>query len=586
MIRALFSLLFLGAVFGADHFVLDQLNTQRNARADVASTIAKSLQRTPEVTSALTALNTKWSLPTFTVATDFMFQDMDAGNMLSCTVGSVNLDSVGVDAFAAGDVGMNIAIAGAGAAGVWHETTIASYVTARRVTLTVGPVTSVVPTKTSTVGHGVWGWPTASGSNYLWTIRNPLISQDGKWAMMYPTGAIPVASGSITNAKLATMNPQTIKGNNTGGIAAPLDLTQAQVMTMLQSQSPTWTGTSLFNGPVGGTEYRVGPRNRIINGCFRLWDYGTSDTSSGYETANRWKVTHNGSSKTASRQTFTLGQTDVPGEPTYFMRHVVVSAAGAANYVRMEQGIESVRTFAGSNVVLSFYAKADASRNISVSLTQYFGSGGSPSANVVGIGATKCALGTGWLKYTVPMTLPSIAGKTVGTTHDGCVWLYFWYDAGSSFDSETVTLGQQSGTFDIARVRMCLGSADCDADQSVDLATLENQCARYLPVFRAGDGHAFPGQCTAATTGQYTVQFKQKPRVIPTGIDISDVGHYSVTPAAGVGAAVACTALTFGSYGQSVGLNVTVAAGLVAGNSSFLVPTNASGKILFTGCEF
>jgi hypothetical protein len=31
------------------------------------------------------------------------------------------------------------------------------------------------------------------------------------------------------------------------------------------------------------------------------------------------------------RQAFTLGQTDVPGEPTYFCRTVVSSVAGAGN---------------------------------------------------------------------------------------------------------------------------------------------------------------------------------------------------------------------------------------------------------------
>lgn len=222
-------------------------------------------------------------------------------------------------------------------------------------------------------------------------------------------------------------------------------------------------GTSGITYPdtsVQHTAFMVHWRNRIINGNFDFWQRGTSVTgvTNGQYLADRWVSLRVGTTANVSQQSFTLGQTDVPCEPAYFHRIVVTSVANAANYYRIDQLIESVRTLAGQTATLSFWAKANASKNIAVEISQNFGTGGSPSSSVTGIGVTTCALTTSWQKFTVTVNIPSISGKTLGSGNNDWLGVHFWFDAGSSFASRTNSLGQQSGTFDIAQVQLEAGS--------------------------------------------------------------------------------------------------------------------------------
>jgi len=235
-------------------------------------------------------------------------------------------------------------------------------------------------------------------------------------------------------------------------------------------------------------EARSGPsvsafcfRNKLINGNFDFWQRASSQTTVGYGSADRWYCDHNGSTKTASQQNFTLGQTAVPNEPLSWMRQVVTSVANAANYVNMSQQIEGVRTLAGKTATLSFYAKADANKNIAVEFTQHFGTGGSPSSMVTGIGAQLVSLTTTWTKYTITVAISSISGKILGSNNDSRLGVHFWFDAGSSFNSRSASLGQQSGTFDIAQVQVEEGTVATPFElrpYQTELALCQRYCQR------------------------------------------------------------------------------------------------------------
>lgn len=202
--------------------------------------------------------------------------------------------------------------------------------------------------------------------------------------------------------------------------------------------------------------------NGFINGLFDLWTRGTSLTAgTGVRyLADKWASNSVGSTIAPSQQAFALGQNTVPGNPKFFHRSVVASVANAANFAFLEQpidgqtsGINGVASYAGQTVAHGFWAKADASKSIAVDLIQNFGTGGSPSTSVQGIGATKINLTTSWQFFTLTFSVPSISGKTLGTKDD-YLGVRFWFDAGANYNTYTGSLGQQSGTFDIAMTKI------------------------------------------------------------------------------------------------------------------------------------
>jgi hypothetical protein len=205
-------------------------------------------------------------------------------------------------------------------------------------------------------------------------------------------------------------------------------------------------------------------RNKLINGDFIVWQRGSSQTSSGYGSDDRWANLHIGSTKTHSFQPFPVGQTDVPGDPVYFSRTVVTSVTGAGNTVIKQQKVEDVRTLAGNTCTVTFYAKANAPRKIALDMEQNFGSGGALSAAVTGIGSRKFDLTTSWQKFSHLVQVPSIATKTLGSNGNSHLILNFWFDAGTNWNARTQNLGHQSGTFDIAHVSLVEGDATAEAD--------------------------------------------------------------------------------------------------------------------------
>jgi len=307
-------------------------------------------------------------------------------------------------------------------------------------------------------------------------------------------------------------------------------------------------------------------RNLIINGAMQVWQRGTSlsITTSDFRIADRWiNFPGTDGGGTASQQAFTLGQTDVPGEPEYYLRHD--QSTGASSAPNVQTRLEDVRTGAGQSVTLSFYARVTSGTlTIDPIIRQNFGSGGS---SYVDNTPDDITVTTSWQRFTRTITLASISGKTIGSNNQ--IQIRLELPTSTTF------------TLDIALAQFEIGSVATPFEHrsyGKELAL----CQRYL--YRTSGGpdatnapnHLGPGFAyTGTNLGHVSVHFPQTMRAKPTfsfsGISAWNGTSYPIT-----------SIITNNSSLQVGTLNLGVASGLTTTRGySILSPSTGAGYIQF-----
>jgi hypothetical protein len=174
----------------------------------------------------------------------------------------------------------------------------------------------------------------------------------------------------------------------------------------------------------------AGRRNLIINGGFDVWQRGTSGSlvaGPDYISADRWKCYVNSSTTMyLNRQTFTHGQTEVPGNPTYYAKFDWLGT-GSSQFFSFEQLIEGCHHGSGDHLTVSFWARSEDADNMTLGVNQKFGTGGSSDQTV---GNFDIDLENKWKRFVITMRVPTITGKTITRADDSLA--ITWFRAGTN----------------------------------------------------------------------------------------------------------------------------------------------------------
>ncbi len=288
----------------------------------------------------------------------------------------------------------------------------------------------------------------------------------------------------------------------------------------------------------------AGYKNKIINGNFDIWQRGISRNrnSAGENTAtylaDKWA--HSSTTEelggtpaqvNISRGAFTIGQTEVLGNPRYFWRITNSTQGtdlGAPSYDCVQQGIEDARTLAGKDYTCSFYARSSiAGKVLGYRTSQFFGIVEDENdETLVDTGAV--TLTNDWQKFTFSGTFPSVTGATIDQDISAItVAFFFQKSTGLGWEDDTAFAWGGTGTVDIAQVQLEEGSVTTPFEFR-PIGVEQELCERYYEQSYANG--TVPGTATTtgrwhervhgAVTGEWTllrpISFKTSKRANPT----------------------------------------------------------------------
>lgn len=297
--------------------------------------------------------------------------------------------------------------------------------------------------------------------------------------------------------------------------------------------------------------------NLLINGGFGInqraaSSYTRTSTQTGY-TVDRWILT-SGTGATNIVTPTAIATGSFAGAPRWKLAWNR-SVAGSANSY-LEQRIEDVRTAAGKNITVSLNAAvASGTADITISVVQNFGTGGSPSSETSPVVSSTITVDTSVsTRRVATLAVPSISGKTIGSGENSYLSIRINRASGAG-----------TGTIDLWDAGAVIGAVDRPfLPRSPAAELMRGQRYYYqLGPYGASRMMAPIGMAVATTIGRFTLPIPPM-RDTPT-VTFSSGTDFRINGGSDTSAAVQGS----GSTPGMVVLDFT-GAGLTLGNACFI----------------
>ena len=342
-----------------------------------------------------------------------------------------------------------------------------------------------------------------------------------------------------------------------------------------------------------------GNKNLIINGAMQCAQYGSSSTSSGFYTVDRFQLNFTGTNEAPTQAQAALTSSDTPYNSGFRFSYKVTNGnqtggGGAAKFIRFKTTIEAQDiaqsgwnyTSSSSNVTLSFWVKASVAQT-------YYGRLQTEDGTARNYPFSFALSANTWTKVT--KTIPGNTSPTLqfdnnngaglileivpyyGTDYTGSMSLDAWATYSDRTPDNTATwYTTNDATFEITGVQLEVSSVATDFEH-ISFADELRRCQRYYQVVAEGANHIIGSAFTVSSYIYSVVDLLVTMRATPT-IEVSNFSNAFRAYGTGGGVNVNTLTITAESRNNRVLIEQSGNPGTVASLRCY----DANSKLAFT----